>query len=50
VTQQVAAGFNTAMSTETGPPAGSTGLGAESDIYDCLVVVQRTRVGVFRVL
>jgi len=30
-------GFNTLAHTQTDVPGGSTGPGAESDIYDCLV-------------
>ena len=37
VTQHVAARIGTAAYTQTDPPEGSTGPGAEYDIYDCLV-------------
>jgi len=30
--------FDTSASTETGPPRGSNEPGAESDIYDCLIL------------
>jgi len=30
-------GFNTVAYTQTDPPGGNTGPGAESDIYDCFV-------------
>jgi len=38
-TQQRTAKIDSAAYTQTYPPGGSTGSGAESDIYDCFVVL-----------